>query len=292
MKRSLRKLPALLLLAGILVLTGCSSRVYLENESEYQTRSDQYVQMLAATDKATLEAEIDNLDSHFEDFEQQIELYPYIGGSGQKFDFAADAYLSMLKSYEANLDEFGAYVGVKEYEGATEDSDGNITYSAVYEFENHDMRLSLEYNQDNVVTTATLDPIYSTGEIAQKAALNTLIGMGSVFVVLIILCFLISCFKYIHMAEEKARKGKTAEEKPKAAAPVSGPKAAAPAQTAANAGAEPELVAAITAAAAAADDAQLVAVITAAVAAEMGTSEDGFVVRSIRRRRGNKWKKA
>ena len=70
------------------------------------------------------------------------------------------------------------------------------------------MRMSLQYDQDNVVITATLDPIYSTGEIAQKAALNTLIGMGSVFVVLIILCFLISCFKYVHMAEEKAKKGR------------------------------------------------------------------------------------
>ena len=39
-------------------------------------------------------------------------------------------------------------------------------------------------------------------------------------------------------------------------------------------------------------DTQLVAVITAAVAAESGMSADGFVVRSIRRRSGNKWKKS
>ena len=208
MKRNLKKLPALLLLTGILVLTGCSSRVHVENEADYQARSDQYVLTLVNTDTAALEAELENLESHYDDFEQQVELYPYIGGTGQKFDFTADAYVSMLTSYLDNLDDLGAYVGVKEYEGATEDSDGNITYSTVYEFEDHDMRMSLEYNSDNVVTTVTLDPVYSTGEIAEKAALNTLIGMGSVFVVLIILCFLISCFKYIHMAEEKAGKSK------------------------------------------------------------------------------------
>ena len=39
-------------------------------------------------------------------------------------------------------------------------------------------------------------------------------------------------------------------------------------------------------------DTQLVAVITAAVAAAMGTSEDGFIVRSIKRRSTNKWKKS
>ena len=279
MKRNLKKLPALLLLTGILVLTGCSSRVHVENEADYQARSDQYVLTLVNTDTAALEAELENLESHYDDFEQQVELYPYIGGTGQKFDFTADAYVSMLTSYLDNLDDFGAYVGVKEYEGATEDSDGNITYSTVYEFEDHDMRMSLEYNSDNVVTTVTLDPVYSTGEIAEKAALNTLIGMGSVFVVLIILCFLISCFKYIHMAEEKAGKSKkSGEEKAAEPAPVSAPAAPAPVPAAPVP--------------APAEDRQLVAVITAAVAAAMGTSSDGFFVRSIRRRSGNKWKKS
>ena len=254
MKRSLKKLPVLLLLMSVLVLSGCSSRVYLEDEATYQARSDQYVEMLATTDTASLQAELENLESHYEDFEQQVALYPYIGGTGQKFDFTA--------------------------EGATEDSDGNITYSAVYEFEDHDMRMSLEYAPDNVVTTVTLDPIYSTGEIAQKAALNTLIGMGSVFVVLIILCFLISCFKYIHLAEEKAKRNK--EDTAAKPAPAPSAPAAAPAPVAAKPAAPVQPAA----------DTQLVAVITAAVAAAMGTSEDGFIVRSIKRRSTNKWKKS
>ncbi len=268
MRKGLKKMSALLLLSVVLVLSGCTSRVYVENEALYQARSNQYVEMLVGTDTATLEAELENLEAHYEDFEQQIALYPYIGGTGQKFDFTAEAYVSMLTSYLDNVEDFGAYVGVKEYEGATEDSDGNITYSVVYKFESHDMRMSLEYNSDDVITTVTLDPIYSTGEIAQKAVLNTLIGMSSVFVVLGILTFLISCFQYIHRAEERATKNKKAATKksPEAPAPVS----AAPAQPAA--------------------DPQLVAVITAAVAATMGTSADGFIVRSIKRRSTNKWK--
>ena len=40
------------------------------------------------------------------------------------------------------------------------------------------------------------------------------------------------------------------------------------------------------------DDLELVAVITAAIAASMGTSTDGFVVRSIRRASRSKWKNA
>ena len=38
------------------------------------------------------------------------------------------------------------------------------------------------------------------------------------------------------------------------------------------------------------DDLELVAVISAAIAAAEGTSTDGFVVLSIRRRQSNKWK--
>lgn len=278
MKRSLRKIPALLLLVCLLVLTGCASKEALPKEALYQQKADYYVAMLAALDKETLETQVDQLEEGYDDFEQQIALYPYIGGTGQKFEFTADAYLSMFKSYLANMDEFGTFVSLKEYEGGSEDADGNVSYSAVYEFEKHDMRITLEFDKDDIVTTVSLDPIYSYGEIAEKAAMNTLIGMGSVFAVLIILCFLISCFKYIHAWETRGEK--KAEKKPAVsapAAPAAPLKAAvktAPLQTAEGI------------------DPQIVAVITAAVAASMGTSKDGFVVRSIKRRSNNKWKRA
>ena len=266
MKRSLKKLSALLLLMGLFVLTGCAAKETLPNEEVYQGKLDSYVEMLVGTDKESLDANLSNL----QDFEQQVALYPYIGGTGQKFDFTADAYLSLLKSYDANYDEFGDFVGLKEYEGGTTDKDGNVTYTAVYEFTDHNMRLALEFDKDDVVTTVTMDPIYSKGEIAKKAALNTLIGMGSVFAVLILLAFIISLFKYVSVFENRGKAKKDAAEK--AAAPAPAPVApAAPAP---------------------ADDLQLIAVITAAIAAAEGTSADGFVVRSIKRRSNNKWKKA
>lgn len=272
MKRSLKKLSALLLLAGLLVLTGCAAKETLPKEETYQAKLDSYVEMLAGTDKESLDAQLNNLEENFADFEQQIDLYPYIGGTGQKFDFTADAYLSLLKSYDANFDEFGDFVGVKEYEGGTTDKDGNVTYTAIYEFTDHNMRLALEFDKDDVVTTVTMDPIYSKGEIAEKAALNTLIGMGSVFVVLILLAFIISLFKYVSVFENRGKAKKAEAEK--AAAPAPAPAPVAPVETAP------------------ADDLQLIAVITAAIAAAEGTSADGFVVRSIKRRSNNKWKKA
>ena len=94
----------------------------------------------------------------------------------------------------------------------------------------------------------------------EKAALNTLMGLGTVFVILAFLIFVISLFKYIPGLVE----GKKKESKPAPAA------AAAPV-------AEP-VVEDVT------DDGELVAVIAAAIAASEGkTSTDGFVVRSIRK---------
>lgn len=270
MKRSLKKLSALLLLMGLFVLTGCAAKETLPNEEVYQDKLDSYVEMLVGTDKESLDANLSNLQENYDDFEQQVALYPYIGGTGQKFDFTADAYLSLLKSYDANFDEFGDFVGLKEYEGGTTDKDGNVTYTAVYEFTEHNMRLALEFDKDDVVTTVTMDPIYSKGEIAKKAALNTLIGMGSVFAVLILLAFIISLFKYVSVFENRGKAKKDVAEKAAAPAPAPvAPVAPAPA-----------------------DDLQLIAVITAAIAAAEGTSTDGFVVRSIKRRSNNKWKKA
>ena len=139
------------------------------------------------------------------------------------------------------------------------------------------MRLSLVYNSHDIVTTVTADPIYSIGEILQKAGMNTLLGMGVVFTVLILISLIISCFNFIPAIEKKFSKNKAVEKKAPtpAAAPASVPAPAAPVEEAVT------------------DDLELVAVITAAVAASMGsTSTDGFVVRSIKRKSSQKWKRA
>ena len=109
------------------------------------------------------------------------------------------------------------------------------------------------------------------GEKMEQAGLNTLMGLGIVFLMLIFLSFLISQFKHISKLTEK--------NKPAA------PAALAPAPAPAVVEEEPEEELA--------DDGELVAVIAAAIAAYEGsTSTDGFVVRSIKRSKTNKWKRA
>lgn len=100
------------------------------------------------------------------------------------------------------------------------------------------------------------------GEKMKNAGLNTLIGMGTVFCVLILLCLIISCFSIFPKLEAKFKN--------KPAAVIDQP------------------IAQIIEKEEMSDDSELVAVISAAIAAyeaSQGGSSDGFVVRSIKRRR-------
>ncbi len=107
-----------------------------------------------------------------------------------------------------------------------------------------------------------------------QALVNTALGMGTVFVVLILISFIISLLKYIPKLLELFTK------KEAAPVPVSPVPKAAPQPKA-----EPrKMQRAVT------EDTQLVAVIAAAVAAAMSeetgvpVAPDGLVIRSIRRR--------
>ncbi len=112
---------------------------------------------------------------------------------------------------------------------------------------------------------------FSSAELIGQAGLNTILGMGTTFVVLILLAVIISLFGVFHdMQEKRAAAVKAAAPAPAAAAPAA-PAAAAP---------EPET-----------DDGALIAVIAAAIAASEGrTSTDGFIVRSIRRAQRSGWR--
>lgn len=89
------------------------------------------------------------------------------------------------------------------------------------------------------------------------ALLNTIMGMGTVFVVLIFISYIISLFKLMNKPE-----------------PVTAPVKEAPAALPEE---EEEESAELS------DDLELAAVITAAIAAYQGTSQEGFTVRSIKR---------
>lgn len=141
-----------------------------------------------------------------------------------------------------------------------------LTTDLTLKFGDKDVDFQLVYDYYSMdVTGVTVTPIYSLGEKMSKAGLNTLISMSIVFVVLILISLIISCFKIFPYLENKKAEKKKAENATAKAAD-------APAVS------EPEVEENLT------DDTELVAVIAAAIAASEGTSTSGFVVRSINRR--------
>ncbi|MEG1847251.1 MAG: OadG family protein [Lachnospiraceae bacterium] len=134
----------------------------------------------------------------------------------------------------------------------------------------HDAEIEVVFDDKLTVTSVTINPQYSFAEKMERAALNTLMGMGTVFAVLILISLIISAFSYIPKIQEKlAKKNKEV--------------------TVTTADVVDNTIAQIIQKEEMADDSELVAVIAAAIAASTGTSTDGFVVRSIKRANTNKW---
>ncbi len=115
-----------------------------------------------------------------------------------------------------------------------------------------------------------------------QALVNTALGMGTVFLVLILISFIIYLLKFVPALLETLFSGKKQEEKVSVSRPAPAPKAAPAPAPAAPAGKMPSVKGST-------DDTQLAAVIMAAIMAAMeqeGSSvpSDGLVIRSIKKR--------
>ncbi len=174
-----------------------------------------------------------------------------------------EEFLSMIEAWKAGVIECGEIKKIKAYDFEELKSGASVTLDA--EFENRDGEIVVNFDEKMKMESMTVNAEYSMSEILKKAGLNTVLGMGTVFVVLIFISFIIYLFRYIPVLEKKFSRKSKATAEVKTATPV------------------------VEEVEEAADDEELIAVIAAAVAAAEGTSTDGFVVRSIKRRKTNRW---
>lgn len=179
-----------------------------------------------------------------------------------------DAFTKGLESFLTAHETMGAIIGVGEVSSKVDDEEIIVYVDVTGELKNGQVELIFSNDYFAEVKSCTLNVDATFGELMAKAGMNTLLGMGSVFAVLILIMFIIQAFSLIPKLQV------TFSGKKEAA--VSAPKAA-PAPAAA-----PVVEEVVEEA----DDLELVAVIAAAIAAYEGqTSTDGFVVRSIKKSR-------
>ncbi len=168
----------------------------------------------------------------------------------------------LVTAWDDAVTDLGAFEGFGKFTITT--AQDTMTLEQYVEFEGREVSVTYvyEYNYQDErmeLTDANADLVYTMGEKMAKAGLNTLMGMGTVFAVLILISLIISCFKVIPYLQNRKKENKA--ETDSVVAQIEQRE-------------EQQLT----------DDLELVAVITAAIAASEGTSTDGFVVRSIRRR--------
>lgn len=180
-----------------------------------------------------------------------------------------------VESYSKAKEDMGNYVGIVDSEVVTLDEEEAVI-NVTIEGETRNANIEVIYEESDsmgyMLASMSTNVKYTFGESMQRAGLNTLLGMGTVFAVLILICLLISCFKFISVFEKKKEEPKAKEA---AAVPVR--------EVEEVQFADEDL----------ADDLELAAVIAAAIAASEGAATtDGFVVRSIRKANKSKWQKA
>lgn len=249
MKKIKRVLLTLCMLTCFFVLTACSSKEVKEKPLD-EAMAGQICQVSEGLLKEITAIEEDSIPEMIEKAE----------------DDDMTAYASAFTTWGNLMADTGKLVEIKDSTAAKDK--GGYSCKVNAQFEKRMVEFTVYYDKQGMITSTGFVADYTTGETLAKAGLNTLMGMGTVFLVLIFISLLIACFKFIHEWENRASGRKTA-----APAPVS--VQAAPAV-------EEEL----------ADDLELVAVITAAIAASTGASADSLVVRSIKRAGASKWKRA
>lgn len=196
---------------------------------------------------------------------EEVELI-LSGADGHGFKTALESfYLSQKNTGKIMFDENEAVI-FSDY--SAERSGDQILARATVKCEKGDADVELIF-KDALLSTlvgGSLNARSTFGDLMAKAGLNTLIGMGTVFAVLILISLIIACFGFIPKIQAAFAKKEEKPEAPKTpAAPAVVPAAPEPVEEA--------------------DDTELVAVIAAAIAAYEGsTNTEGFVVRSIRRR--------
>lgn len=200
-----------------------------------------------------------------------------------------DMYISGLNSLNDISEDFGSFVSILSDETEVTITDDSAEVAVKIQGDKiYDGNKQRTATVDIVLTaegyeSITISTNYDMGELMEKAALNTLLGMGTVFAVLILIYALIACFKFIPPIQAKCEKiGNNLKKKFRKfwrklrgkSEQTESEKAPEPVQAAPQAVVVEET-----------DDTELIAVIAAAIAASEGVSSaDGYVVRSIIRR--------
>ncbi len=247
------------LLSMVLLIPGCAKKgPALPINQMSAAAATGILQGIANMDDESADQMLDLETDEIEDFFAQY---------GYSID--GKAFINGLNGFRSARDEMGTILSIEDPEMTSDEEEVSATF--LIKGQNRDATAVVVMNKKNKIIAITTNAHFTTQENITKAALNTVLGMGTTFVILIFLSIIISLFQYIPSLQAKYEKSKNAASEPAVDKTIN--------QIIEKEEQNEEL-----------EGGELIAVITAAVAAyeaSSGTvspSGDGFVVRSIRRR--------
>ncbi len=255
-------LTSLCLIACILGLTACGST---KQYTEYEQQKVEFATEMAAQTWVPLLAGTMNVPGENMYKEYTAEEIEFIMENNYGLKVGGNAFKGAMDSFNSAFDSIGNIVSI-DVNAASAEIDGKqiiVHVPVTGELKQAEAEVILSNDMFLELESAALNPISTVGELMGRAALNTVLGMGTVFAVLILISLIIASFAAIPTIQKIFSKKKAAE-------PAAETKAAPVVEEVYDES----------------DDMELVAVIAAAIAAYEGSaSTDGFVVRSIHKRR-------
>ncbi len=244
-----------------------SEAVYVDGKLT-QSEVDQYVQSYAGM-----------ISSLYSFSEEEVQVVQKTSENQSGFEGVFETYEELQKM---DLGTFQSYENTEVVENSAKDV--HLLFDMVFQKKTVTLdvniaiydNLGVNYknlsiaNRDDIMKKTGDKTEETLGGKLQQALANTLMGMGTVFIVLIFISLIISLFRYIPAITQKVNQRKAKQAKQ--LLPVVPQSKDAGLKGADAAEDSPE------------DHQELIAVIAAAIAASEQVSTDSFVVRSIRRR--------
>lgn len=190
---------------------------------------------------------------------EELDSQYISSGYGVTYNITEDDYSDINE-------KAGALVEYEEAECTTTDTTAVVTRKALCEERNINFTFTFNFMDGTIAWNIELES--TPGEVVAKAGLNTLMGMGTVFCVLIFIVIIISMFGLFSSLGKKKKKSE--DVKPDVV-PQAQPDPQVPQEAAAS---DDEIIAVISAAIAAYED----------EAGEAFVPADGLIVRSIKKR--------
>ena len=262
MKKIIKRVSLIACLCTVVALmTGCGAKAPVDlgalfgpdgmTGSDWKNVVEQYANRVITVDDQTVAICQD---------EESVQYYVENGALTQD-------NVDSINNWVEVRDESGDFLGFTDFDVVEED--GVVTASTVLDFSEQDAiyTLTVTYSKFDVSVKESFEPQVPLGKTMIKAGQNTLMGIGTVFVMLIVMCLIISLFKVINNIQSSLEKKKEDSSYVEPAEDSAFVKQVSQRE------------------AIECDSNELIAVIAAAIAASTGESTDDFVVRSIKRRR-------